>query len=153
MKIERYKGRYPTYWGPLFGLRGLQDDMDRIFTDFYGETSDKSLAAVTPALDLVETEKAIQVKVELPGMKKEDVEISLKDELLVIKGEKKEEREEKEENRYYMERSYGSFSRATPLPGKVKEDKITASYRDGVLEISLPKAEESKPKEIKVAIG
>ncbi len=153
MSIERYRGRHPAYWEPFFGLRGLQGEMNRLFTDFFSEPSEKSLAAVIPAVDLVETKDAIQVKVELPGVKKEDVEISLKDDFLVIKGEKKEEREEKGENRYYMERTYGSFSRVVTLPAKVKEDKIRASYKDGVLEIHLPKAEEAKPREIKVEVG
>ncbi|MDT8394923.1 MAG: Hsp20/alpha crystallin family protein [bacterium] len=153
MSIERYSGRHPAYWGPFFGLRGLQDEMNRLFTDFFGETSEKGMAAVTPALDLVETRDAIQVRVELPGVRKEEVEISLKDDVLIIKGEKKEEKEEKTENRYYMERSYGSFARAVTLPARVKEDKIKASYKDGVLTIDLPKAEEAKAKEIKVQVG
>ncbi|MDF1535546.1 MAG: Hsp20/alpha crystallin family protein [bacterium] len=153
MSIERYSGRHPAYWGPFFGLRGLQDEMNRLFTDFFGETSEKGMAAMTPALDLVETRDAIQVRVELPGVRKDEVEISLKDDVLIIKGEKKEEKEEKTENRYYMERSYGSFARAVTLPARVKEDKIKASYKDGVLTIDLPKAEEAKAKEIKVQVG
>jgi HSP20 family protein len=123
MSIERYQGRYPAYWGPFFGLRGLQDEMNRLFSDFYGETSEKGLASISPALDLL------------------------------IKGEKKEEKEEKEESRYYMERTYGSFSRSVSLPSRIQEDKIKASYKDGVLYIDLPRAEEEKPKEIKVAVG
>lgn len=153
MSIERYQGRYPAYWGPFFGLRGLQDEMNRLFSDFYGETSEKGLASISPALDLLETKDSIQVKVELPGVKKEDVHISIKDDVLTIKGEKKEEKEEKEESRYYMERTYGSFSRSVSLPSRIQEDKIKASYKDGVLYIDLPRAEEEKPKEIKVAVG
>ncbi|UCG38519.1 MAG: Hsp20/alpha crystallin family protein [bacterium] len=152
MAIERFRGRHPVYWGPFFGLRGLQEEMNRLFSDFFGEVPEKGLAAVTPAVDLIDKKDRILVKVELPGISREDVEISLKDDLLTISGEKKEEKEEKGENRYYMERSYGRFSRTLTLPVRVKGEKVKATFKDGVLEVTLPKAEEEKAREVQVKV-
>ncbi len=153
MAIDRYKNRYPAYWGPVFGLRGLQEEMNRVFSDFFGEAGERSLVGVTPDVDVVDTKDAVKVKVELPGVKKEDVHISLKDDVLTIRGEKKEEKEEKGENRYLMERSYGTFSRSFTLPSRVVADRVEASYKDGVLVIILPKAEEDKSREVQVKVG
>jgi HSP20 family protein len=153
MAIERFKERHPVYWRPFFGLRSLQDEMNRMFSDFFGEASEGGMATVAPAVDLIDTADTLKINVELPGIRKEDVEISLKDDLLTIRGEKKEEKEQKGENRYYMERTYGTFSRTLNLPAKIKADKVKAAYKDGVLEITLPKAEEEKAREIQVEVG
>jgi len=153
MQIERYRGGRPVYFRPFFGLRGLQDEMNRVFSDFFDEAGEKTIAAFSPAVDLVDTENSLQVKVELPGVKKEDVEITLKNDVLTVKGEKKEEKEEKGENRYYIERSYGSFSRSLTLPAAVQFDKVVASFVDGVLEITLPKAEEEKARQVEIKVG
>ena len=152
MQIERYKGVRPVYFRPFFGLRGLQDEMNRVFHDFLDDAVVETPAVLSPAVDLVDTRDTLQVKVELPGVKKEDVEITLKDDLLTIKGEKKDEKEEKSENRYYVERSYGSFSRVLTLPSNVKADQVKAVFTDGVLEITLPKAEEEKAREFQVTV-
>ena len=152
MQIERYRGGRPINFRPFVGLRGLQDEMNRVLYDFFDETTEKGVIAFSPAVDLVDTKDALQVKVELPGVKKEDVEITLKDDLLTIKGEKKEEKEEKSENRYYVERSYGSFSRSLTLPSSVQTDQVKASFTNGVLEITLPKAEEEKAREVQVKV-
>jgi HSP20 family protein len=105
-----------------------------------------------PSLDVYEEKDSVVVKAELPGMKKEDVEVNLAGEILTIKGEKKEDKEVKEDNYYRRERSYGSFLRSVGLPCEVKSDEIKASFKDGVLEIRLPKTEESKKKSISVKI-
>lgn len=152
MAIERFRRRPPTLLEPFFGIRSLQEEMNRLFSDYFGQTAETRVPAISPAVDMLETKDSVTVKVELPGIKKEDVEISLKDELLTIRGEKKEEKEEKGENRYYIERSYGSFSRTLTLPSRVKADKVKANYKDGVLEIVLPKVEEEKTKEIQVKV-
>jgi HSP20 family protein len=152
MAIDRYVERRPVYWRPLFGLRGLQNEMNRMFSDFFEETSETELSQLTPSLDVTDGKDDIKVHMELPGIAKEDLEISLKDDLLTIRGEKKAAKEEKEENRYYVERSYGSFSRTVNLPAKVKADQVKASYKDGVLEIRLPKAEEDKVREVQVDV-
>jgi HSP20 family protein len=99
-----------------------------------------------------EEKDSVVVKAELPGMKKEDVEVNLAGEILTIKGEKKEDKEVKEDNYYRRERSYGSFLRSVGLPCEVKSDEIKASFKDGVLEIRMPKTEESKKKSVSVKI-
>jgi len=104
----------------------------------------------SPAVDMYDKEKEIVVKAEVPGMDKKDINISVSDNTLTIKGEMKKEEETKEEDYYYAERSYGSFSRRLELPAKVQESKIKANFKDGILEIHLPKAPEAKAKEIKI---
>jgi HSP20 family protein len=103
-----------------------------------------------PAFDIAETETEIVVKAELPGMDVKDIEITLTDGLLTIKGEKKREHEDKRENYHRIERQYGSFSRSVSLSKGVKADAIDAGYKDGVLTVTLPKAEEHKPRKIEV---
>jgi HSP20 family protein len=152
MAIERFVERRPVYWRPHFGLRGLQDEMNRIFSDFFDETSETKFSQLTPSLDVVDGKDDIQVHVELPGIAREDVDISLKDDVLTVRGEKREKKEEKGENRYYVERSYGTFSRTVNLPARVRADQVKASYKDGVLEIKLPKAEEAKAREVHVDV-
>ncbi len=105
-----------------------------------------------PSLDVYEEKDAVVVKAELPGMKKEEVEVNLVGESLTIKGEKKEDNEVKENDYYRRERSYGSFLRTVALPCEVKSEEIKASFNDGVLEIRMPKTEEAKKKSISVKI-
>ena len=103
-----------------------------------------------PAFDVSETDNEIVVKAELPGMNVEDIDIALTDGLLTIKGERKMEKEDKEENYHRIERQFGSFSRSLNLGTKVRADGIEAGYKDGMLTVTLPKVEESKPKKIEV---
>jgi HSP20 family protein len=103
-----------------------------------------------PAFDVSETENEIVVKAELPGMDVQDIDIALTDGLLTIKGERKMEKEDKEENYHRIERQFGSFSRSLNLGTKVRADGIEAGYKDGILTVTLPKAEENKPKKIEV---
>lgn len=112
----------------------------------------KPLSIRMPSLDVYEEKDSVVVKAELPGMKKEDVEVNLAGETLVIKGEKKEDKEVKEDDYYRRERSYGSFLRTIALPCDVKSGEIKASFKDGVLEIRMPKTEEAKKKSISVKI-
>jgi HSP20 family protein len=107
---------------------------------------------VSPAVDMFDKADEIVVKAEVPGIDKKNIKISVSDNVLTIKGEMKKEEEVREEDYYYSERSYGSFSRSLTLPAKVVEGKISAEFKDGILEVHLPKAVESKPKEIKVDI-
>ena len=104
-----------------------------------------------PAIEVFEKEDKFVVKAELPGMKEEDIDVSVVGDTLTIKGEKKAETQVKEEDYYCCERSYGSFFRSIALPSTVDAKKIEASYEDGVLEVSLPKAAEVKPKKISVS--
>ncbi len=153
MQIERYRGRNPVYFRPFLGLRGLRGDTSRFLTDFLDEAVKGDLVAFNPAIDLVDGKDSLQVKVELPGVKKGDVEISLKDDLLTITGEKREEKEEKGENRCYVERTYGTFSRTLTLPTMVKSDKVKATFEDGILVITLPKDEEEKAREVQIKVA
>ena len=110
----------------------------------------REFVTISPAVDMYDNEKEIVVKAEVPGIDKKDIHISVSDSILMIKGEMKKEEETKEEDYYCAERAYGSFSRRLELPAKVQESKIKANFKDGVLEIHLPKAPEAKAKEIKV---
>jgi len=105
-----------------------------------------------PSVDVIDKKDKIIVKAEVPGVEKEDIEVSITEDSLTIKGETKKEKEVKEEDYYCCERSYGSFSRSVGLPVKVQTDKIKANLKDGVLEVELPKVEAEKPKEIKVEV-
>ena len=105
-----------------------------------------------PAVDIVDEKDQIKVKVDLPGLKKDDIEINVENDVLTIKGEKKEEKEIKEKDFIRSERYYGSFHRAFTLPASVDAQKVSATYKEGVLEILLPKKEGAKPKQLKVDI-
>ena len=110
-------------------------------------------ASFLPAIEVAENDVHYAITVELPGSKKEDVQVELHDGLLTIRGEKKSEREEKKEQRRYVERSYGSFSRSFGLPADADAAHLEASFKDGVLSITLPKSEQAKPKTIAVKAG
>ena len=135
-------------------LFGIQREMNRMFDGFFrgNHEEDTALALWTPAVDIAEHDDQFIVKVELPGVIKDEVKITLESNILTIRGEKKQEKELKKENYHRIERSYGSFQRSFTLPTTVKSDKIDASYNDGVLTIALPKAEEAKPKQIEVKV-
>jgi HSP20 family protein len=134
---------------------GIQRDINRLFDNFFrgGTQGDETFSSYwTPAVDIAEQESEYIVKMELPGVNKEDVKISLESNILTIRGEKKQEKEEKSKNLHRVERSYGSFQRSFTLPTSVKSDKIDAYYKDGVLSVTLPKVEEAKPKQIEVKV-
>jgi HSP20 family protein len=134
----------------------MQREINRMFDSFFrGATrEDSGLDAVswTPAVDVAEQDDAFVVKMELPGVTKEDVKITMQENTLTVRGEKKQEKESKESNIHRVERSYGAFQRSFTLPSSVKAEKIDASYQDGILSILLPKAEEAKPKLIDVKV-
>ena len=136
-------------------LFGIQREMNRMFDNMFrfdNRDEDSVFNAWTPAVDIAEHDDQFVVKAELPGVNKDDVKITLENNILTIHGEKKQEKETKKENYHRVERSYGSFQRSFTLPTTVKSNKIDASYKDGVLQISLPKAEEAKPKQIEVKV-
>jgi HSP20 family protein len=149
-----------TLWKPFRELTPFVDfermrrEMDRIWDVFFerGISRGEDGEGWLPSLDVAETKNEIVVKAEVPGMDPKDIDISLSDGLLTIKGEKKQEREEKEENYHLVERSYGSFARSIRLPKEIQSDKINASYKNGVLKVVLPKSEEAKKKEIKIKV-
>lgn len=141
-------------WRPFKELDQIRREIDRLWDSFF-ERKPARVEGVSewfPSLDVSETDGAYVVKVEVPGIDPKDIDISLMDHLLTIKGEKKQEKEEKEENYHLVERSYGSFTRSIRLPSQVQSDKIDATYKNGVLKITLPKTEEAKKKEIKIKV-
>ena len=103
-----------------------------------------------PAVDISEDEKEYVVTAELPGMDVKDIDVTLSDGILTVKGEKKQEHEDKSEDYHRIERSYGAFHRSFRIPGRVKTEDVDANYKDGILKLTLPKAEESKTKKIEV---
>jgi HSP20 family protein len=132
----------------------LQDRMNRMFDDA-GRTwrTDEPAATTTwsPAVDIFETEGEIVVKAELPGMERKDIALNLENNVLTVRGERRFVKETKDDNYHRIERSYGTFSRSFSIPATVEEEKIRADYRDGVLKIVLPKKEQAKPKQIRIA--
>jgi HSP20 family protein len=109
-----------------------------------------STTAWNPSVDIFENDNDIVVKVEVPGMNSKDIDVRIENNVLMLKGERRFEKETKEENYHRVEREYGSFSRSFALPTAVKEEKVTAEYKDGILKIVLPKKDEVKPKSIKI---
>ncbi len=128
----------------------LRDLMNLHFPFFPKERA--GMNTWSPALDVHDDKESFTVTLEAPGMKKEDFEISFHDGILSVAGERKEEKETKERNYFRRERFFGRFSRSVSLPADVKADKIGASYKDGILTVTLPKAEEAKPKQIQVNV-
>ena len=141
-------------WDPFRDLSLIQDRMNRLFEDTgRGWRSDEPAATTTwsPAVDIFETEGEIVVKAELPGMERKDITLNLEKNILTLRGERRFEKETKDDNYHRIERSYGTFSRAFSIPATVDEENIRADYKDGVLKIVLPKKEQSKPKQIRIA--
>jgi len=149
-----------TRYSPARVLGPLQDDLlnmqreiNRVFGDFFRSDDDQLRATSwSPAVDISENDDNFIVNMELPGVPKDNVKITIEANVLTVSGEKKEEHEEKKTNVHRIERSYGYFSRSFTLPANVKNDKIDALYHDGILSITLPKAEEAKPKAIEVKV-
>ena len=147
---------------PFMDLTRWERDMDRMMEDFFGRrfrpwwperwSRTNELDVRAPSVDVFEEKDDIVVKAEIPGMDKDNIEVNLTDHTLTIKGEKKKEEEVKEENYYRSERSYGSFFRTLELPKDVYADKVKATFKNGVLEVRMPKTEEAKTKEIKVKV-
>jgi HSP20 family protein len=141
-----------TTWKPFRELDKMRGEMDRLWDSFFEGRPQVQFGEWFPTLDVSETKNDLVVKVELPGMDQKDIDVSLSDGHLTIKGEKKQEKEEKEENYHFIERSYGTFTRSVQLPKEVKRDKISATYKNGILKVVLPKSEEAKKKEVKIKV-
>jgi HSP20 family protein len=139
---------------PFSELRNLRKEMDRVWNRFFEDAPAHTLLSKgwEPMTDISETKSKLIVKAELPGMEAEDIEVSLTNDILLIKGEKKKETEKKGENHFCVERYYGSFQRMFRLPVEVKSDKIEAEFKNGVLTITMPKNSKAKKKEIKVKV-
>ncbi|MDB6147379.1 MAG: heat shock protein Hsp20 [Spartobacteria bacterium] len=155
MSLIRYQNPEVAAW-PAFGrLSTLRDELDSLFelpfwSNFGRQT--QLFSGWTPALDLYQNNDNIIAMIELPGMQKEDIEISLHDGMLTISGERKDETQDGERAER-SERYVGTFRRSVTLPTRVDANKVNATYKDGILTVTLPKAEEAKPKQIQVNVS
>ena len=140
-------------WRP-FEFEKMRREMDRLWDSFFEGQPTRRVGEGewAPSLDISETKSDLVVKAEIPGIDPKDIDISLNENVLTIKGEKRQEKEEKEEGYHLVERSYGSFTRSIRLPREIQNEKINASYKNGVLKITLPKTEEAKKKEVKIKV-
>ncbi len=154
MALIRWRPR--TEIDPFRDMMGLQDEINRLFDSAFGrgpvERAGLFEGEWAPAVDVYEDENKVFVTAELPGMAEKDIDLTILGDTLTIKGEKKKEQEKKEENYYRRESVYGSFQRSVPLPCPVDAEKVKASLKNGILEISMPKKEEAKPKQIKLKV-
>ncbi len=142
-------------WDPFRNVSTLQDRINRMFDEAFtrkGFNDDASMGAWRPDVDIYDTDNALIVKAELAGVPKENVTVDVKDNILTIKGERSVDKEVKEENYYRRERSFGSFQRSFTLPAAINPDNIKATYKDGILEIEIPKPEEKKPKQVTIDV-
>jgi len=137
-------------WEPARDIVSLREAMDRLFDDAFTRPFGTIAGFQAPAVDLYQTDEEVVVRASLPGIKAEDVQISVTGDLLTLKGEFKEKEEKKEKAYHLHEQRYGSFERTISLPTQVLADKAKADFEDGILTVTLPKAEEVKPKTITV---
>ena len=145
-------------WDPFQDLLAIQDEMNQLFGQAVGQGGratggEAGTRAWAPALDIAERNDAYVVTVEVPGIKPEQLDITLENGALTISGERRFETETKEEQFHRIERRYGAFRRSITLPDRVKADAVEASFEDGLLQVVVPKAEEAKPKRIEVRAG
>lgn len=144
--------KFLSRWEPFRDMISLRADMDRLFKSLFGEIPEEREGFWAPVMDIEEDNDNVMVRAEIPGMNKEDIKVSVRNNVLTISGERKQEKEMKTKTYHRVERSYGKFSRTITLPSEVETDKIKASYKDGVLMVTLPKPESKKPKQIDVEI-
>jgi HSP20 family protein len=143
--------RYSDYPSGLFGLQRLNRLLDEAFTGSFPEQGSAITSAWFAPTDVSEDANNLQITMEVPGVRPEDVRISLENNLLTVRGEKRQEAEERNERVHRYERSYGTFERSFALPNTVDVDKIAAKYENGILRISIPKSERARPREIPVS--
>lgn len=146
----------------LSPMHAWEHEMDRTFADLFRWPRLREMEAFrfprelrmqAPTLDMYEEKSDVVVKAEMPGLSKDDIEVTLSDSTLTLKGEKKKEEEVKEKDYYRCERQYGSFHRTVELPAEVKSDGVRATFKDGVLEIRLPKSAEPKHKKVSIKVS
>jgi HSP20 family protein len=145
-----------TRFDPFRDLAVLQDRMNRLFNDTYGRNREDDLmsrGSWTPPVDIYEIEGSLVLKAELPDLRREDIDVSVENSTLTIRGERKLDSEIKQENFHRIERPYGSFLRQFSLPPTVDPSKIGAEYKNGVLTVKLPVREEAKPRTINVEVA
>ncbi|MBW2506183.1 MAG: Hsp20/alpha crystallin family protein [Deltaproteobacteria bacterium] len=143
-------------WDPFRNMTTLQDRINRIFDETASRSQDYEVEVSQcdwrPVVDIYDSEKAIVINAELPGVTKDTITLDVKENILTLRGERKSDEEVRKENYYRMERCFGTFERAFTLPSTVDPAKITANFKDGILKIEIPKAEEKKPKQITINV-
>jgi len=142
----------PEFWGwsAFDQLANLREEMNRFFERPHSNGGSDAFNAWAPALDLYEDNENIIVRAELPGMNKQDIDVSLHENIITISGERRNEKKYEASETSRQERVFGRFTRSLSLPKVVNASKVTASYKDGVLTVTLPKAEEAKPRQIEI---
>jgi HSP20 family protein len=142
-------------WDPFRDLISIQDRMNRLFEQTLSRSRGEegiTAATWTPAVDIYETVDTIVMKAELPGLTREDIDIQIEDNTLILRGERRFAKDVQQENYLRIERAYGSFHRTFTLPATIQQEEIRAVFRDGVLELILPKTEGAKPKRISIEV-
>ena len=147
-----------TRWDPFSDLSSWQDRFNQLFNQAIsgpGRGSEQSLFAANyiPPVDIYEDDHSINLQAEIPGAREEDIDVRLENNVLTITGERKLEHEDKKHNFHRIERQYGRFVRSFTLPGTVDPEKVNAEFNNGLLKLTIPKKEESKPRQIKVVAG
>ncbi len=142
-----------TRWDPFREVQSLQNRVNSLFRDMNGDNDPLTTASFVPPVDIYEDDKKVVLKLEVPGIDEKDLDVSMENHTLTVKGERKLETEEKEENFHRIERRYGSFFRAFTLPTTVDAEHIKANYRNGILRLELAKKPEAQPKQIKVDVA
>jgi len=153
MALIRWQRPETARWDPFHQLSSLRDEIDRLFESPFSALNEglqPFMSGWSPALDLYDDKDNFLVKAELPGMKKEDIEIQLHDGVLTLSGERKQEKKFEGSDIHRSERFVGKFQRTLTLPSQVDVDKVKASYQDGILTVTLPKSEAAKPKQIQI---
>jgi HSP20 family protein len=155
MRLLNFQKPELPVWSPLDQLLNMREEIHRLFepslTD--GQRTTEFFDGWTPAIDLYEDKENLFVKVELPGLKKEEIEVSVHDGTLSISGERKAAMQDSSSQTFRSERFFGRFHRTVALPKPVAVDKIKAAYKDGILTVTLPKTEEAKPKQIEIRVS
>ena len=149
MALETWRPRLMA-WSPFRELARVERDMEDMFGRLPQWPWGERERGWAPAVDMIDHKEEIVLRADLPGLEDKDIEVTVQDGALTIRGERKEEKEEKKEDYYYSERCYGAFTRTLMLPAGVESDKVKATFSKGVLEIHLPKAKEAKGRKIEV---
>jgi HSP20 family protein len=142
-------------WTPMRNVASFQDEMNRMFEQFFrggtGEEAGWGVRPWAPPVDIYEIDDALVLKAELPGISKDDVSVEIHQNTLILRGQRKHEAEVKEDRYHRVERAYGTFQRSFVLPTLVDQEHVQATYKDGILELRLPKSEAAKPKRIAIS--
>lgn len=148
-------------WSPMKEIENMRRDMERLFEDVFEPTGRRRRwwpkpseeGIIVPNINVYDRKNEIVIKAELPGVEKDDIDLTITKDSITLKGESKKDEEVKEEDYYSREISYGSFTRTVALPAEVDSEKAKATFKNGILDIVLPKREEAKPREIKVQVS